>query len=101
MRKLLKQLKAGLPARHRAKATVLMRIESCDRSFLAFFVPFAFLIRLRTKSGPSPTSNKSFLTSAKNLVFLKEQKSPWILIETPIFSQRFMKKINHVKPTVG
>jgi hypothetical protein len=49
---------------------------------------------------PSAT-NKSFLTTAKNLVFLEEQKSPPFLVETSLFSQRFMKKINRVNPTVG
>jgi hypothetical protein len=43
---------------------------------------------------------KSFLTSAKNIVFLREQNLPYLLIKTPIFSQRFMKKINRVNRTM-
>jgi hypothetical protein len=44
--------------------------------------------------------NKSFFTSAKNIVILGEQNLPQTLDETLLFSQRFMKKINRVNRTM-
>jgi hypothetical protein len=66
-----------------------------------FFVFFAFLSTFARNQVFSSASNKSFFTLAKNLIFLKEQKNPPLLAETPLFSQRFMKKKYRVKPTVG
>ena len=59
-----------------------------------------FLIPLRAKPCFFLLRNKSFLTPAKNIVFLSEQNLPYLLNETPLFSQRFMKKINRVKRMV-
>src|SRR5580698_4404436 len=44
---------------------------------------------------------KSFFTPAKNLVIQKLQNLPSLLLQTPLFSQRFMKKINRVNPSEG
>jgi hypothetical protein len=61
---------------------------------------------LRIPSPPSsssreiPLPNKSFFALAKNVFQLLMQKSPSLLTETPIFSQRFIKNKNGVKRTV-
>jgi hypothetical protein len=44
---------------------------------------------------------KDFFVRPKNTEFLKREKPAFPLVETRIFSQRFIKQQNRVKPTVG
>jgi hypothetical protein len=48
-----------------------------------------------------PTWKKYFFAFAKNMSLSDDQNIPQTLIETPIFSQRFIKNKNRVKRAVG